>query len=278
MERTLFSKNALSNSRNKFPILGWGKGISVDLADEAAGHAASVPDVEYLEELERAKAQLLVIGRDLGEVYRRERKQALKLDEAFDELRQTYLSVVETLAFLVEARDECTRNHLERCREYGLALAGIVSPSLVTPPLEYGFLLHDVGKVGIPEAILSKPTPLTAEELRVMRTHPIVGITVVAPLKRFLGETALAVIRHHHERFDGEGYPDRLKGHEIPIEARIFSVVDAFDAMTSDRPYRKALSFEEAMHRLRSGSGTQFDPDVVAAFEELVGQLSSSGV
>lgn len=236
------------------------------------GEVAEVTD-DYLVELERAKAQLIVLGRDMAEVYHRERKQAKTLDGLVQELKDTYLATVETLAFVVEARDELTRNHLERCKEYGTALAELIDPSMVTPELQYGFLLHDVGKVGIPEAILSKAGPLTAEELRVMRTHPILGIQIVAPLRRFLGDSGMNVIRHHHERFDGDGYPDRLEGEGIPIEARVFSTVDAFDAMTSDRPYRKALSFDEAMYRLRGGAGSQFDPVVVEAFESLVERL-----
>lgn len=249
----------------------------MSLLDAAFRHETSedlsiVPD-DYLVELERAKEQLMVVGRDMAEIYHRERRQARKLDNLVQELKDTYLATVETLAFVVEARDECTRNHLERCKEYGMALAELIDPSLATPDLKYGFLLHDVGKVGIAEAILSKAGPLTAEEARVMRTHPILGIQIVAPLKRFLGDSGMNVIRHHHERFDGEGYPDRLEGDKIPIEARIFSTVDAFDAMTSDRPYRKALSFDEAMYRLRTGSSTQFDPETVEAFETLVERL-----
>lgn len=235
----------------------------------------SVVGREYLVELERARAQLMLTARDMSDLYGRQRRQAEHLEELMAELHTTYLSTVETLAFIVEAKDEYTRHHLERCRQYGMALARHVDEGLITPELEYGFMLHDVGKIGLPEAILGKPGPLSAEEMRLVQTHPIYGVDIVTPLRRFLGN-AVDVIRHHHERFDGLGYPDGLEGEKIPIAARLFSVVDAFDAMTSDRPYRRALSFDEATHRLESGAGTQFDPDVVKAFTE-VAELLPSG-
>lgn len=230
-------------------------------------------DSAYLEELERTKAQLILIGRSMGTLYHQSRKQSAEMERLMQELHASYLSIVETLARTVEAHDDYTRNHLERCREFGTALAHEVDGSLVTPDLEYGFLLHDVGKIGVPDAILVKPGPLSPEEMRLMQTHPINGIHMVTPLRRFLGESAIEVIRHHHERFDGKGYPDGLKGGEIPVPARIFTVVDSFDAMTSDRPYRKALTLDEAIDRLRRGSGTQFDPDVVAAFTGILDRL-----
>lgn len=232
-----------------------------------------IGDVEYLDELESTKSQMVVIGREMGQLYRRSRKQAEELDRLMQELRASYLSIVETLARTVEAHDDYTRYHLERCREYGTVLAEAVDSALVTPDLEYGFLLHDVGKIGVPDAILAKPGPLTSEETRLMQVHPIQGIQVVAPLRRFLGDSAIQVIRHHHERFDGQGYPDKLEGEDIPLPARIFTVIDSFDAMTSDRPYRKALSLDEAVDRLERGAGTQFDPDVVGAFTKILERL-----
>lgn len=230
-------------------------------------------DAAYLEELERAKAQLIIIGRNMGELYRASRRQSHELERLMGELHISYLGIVETLAHTVEAHDQYTRRHLERCREYGSVLARAVDPSLLTPDLEYGFLLHDVGKIGVPDAILAKPGPLSAEEMRLMQTHPIYGVSMVAPLGRFLGESAMEVIRHHHERFDGSGYPDRLSGDGIPLAARVFAVVDSFDAMTSDRPYRKALSLEEALDRLKRGAGSQFDPGIVDAFTGLLDRL-----
>lgn len=224
----------------------------------------------YEKELEAAKAQLLVFAREISAVYLRERRQAQHLGALMDELRADYLSIIQTLALLVEAKDEYTRSHLDRCREYGTALANEIEPGMATPELQYGFLLHDIGKIGVPEAILGKVGPLTYGEMEIMKTHPLVGIQLIGPMRRIVDERTLEVIRSHHERFDGDGYPDELKGEQIPLAARIFSVVDAYDAMTSDRPYREALTFEEAIRRLRSGAGTQFDPAVVVTFEELM--------
>lgn len=230
-------------------------------------------DTAYLDELERAKSQLIFIGRSMGDLYHQSRRQALELDRLMDELHVSYLSIVETLAHTVEAHDQYTRRHLDRCREYGTVLARAVDLSLVTPELEYGFLLHDVGKIAVPDTILAKPGPLTPDEMRLMQTHPISGVHMVSSLGKFLGPSAVQVIRHHHERFDGNGYPDKLKGDKIPLAARVFAVVDSFDAMTSDRPYRKALSLEQAVDRLERGAGTQFDSDVVDAFTNLLDRL-----
>jgi HD-GYP domain-containing protein (c-di-GMP phosphodiesterase class II) len=232
----------------------------------------AVPDevASYQDELERTRSQLLVFARDMSAVYQRKREQELRLGRLMEDLKTDYLSIVETLALVVEAKDRYTANHLERTRKYGIALTREIDPDLLTPQLQYGFLLHDVGKIGIPEAILTKGGPLSVEETTIMRTHPLIGVQIVGPMHRILDRRTVEIIRHHHERFDGQGYPDGLKGDAIPLSARIFGVVDAFDAMTTHRPYRGALPFEEALERLRAGAGSQFDPDVVAAFEMLL--------
>ena len=225
----------------------------------------------YRNELEQTRAQMMMLAREIGDFHARERRQGNRLQEMLDSLKKTYLGVVHGMAQLVEARDEYTRYHLERTRGYASALAQVIDISLAAPEVAHGYLLHDVGKAGVPDAILSKPGALTNEEKRVMRSHPIHGIQIVEPMG-FLVPEALAVIRHHHERFDGDGYPDGLRGERIPLAARIFSVADAFDAMTTDRPYRSALSNEEAVRRLNAESGTQFDPDIVSAFVELMSE------
>jgi Response regulator containing a CheY-like receiver domain and an HD-GYP domain len=130
--------------------------------------------------------------------------------------------------------------------------------------------LHDIGKVGIPERILCKTGPLDPSEWEVMRTHPAVGAQIVEPM-RFLG-SAVDIVRYHHERLDGSGYPSGLCGSQIPLAARIFSIADSFDAMTSDRPYREAMLIEEALSEVCAGSGTQFDPDVVEVFLEMMAE------
>lgn len=230
------------------------------------------PDIDYREELERTRNQLLVFARDMSTVYQRKREHEKKLSALLDELRTDYLAIVETLALVVEAKDQYTAKHLERCKKYGIALANRIDPDMVTPQLQYGFLLHDVGKIGIPEGILTKAGPLTVQETKIMRTHPEIGVQLVAPMRRVLDRVTVEVIRHHHERFDGTGYPDGKKGEDIPLAARVFSVVDAFDAMTTDRPYRASVGLEAALERLRDGAGIQFDPYVVAEFEALVAE------
>jgi HD-GYP domain-containing protein (c-di-GMP phosphodiesterase class II) len=186
--------------------------------------------------------------------------------------------VVAALAAVVEAKDGYTRGHLDRAHAYAVALAQIVDPAIADDHvLGYGFLLHDIGKVGIPGAVLSKPGPLTPDEWAVMRTHPLLGAELVAPLTALAGATP--VIRSHHERWDGTGYPDGLAGTTIPMAARIFAVADCYDALTTSRPYRGALPVEEAVTRIRSAAGGQFDPSVVAAFDHwLVSEAPPSGV
>ena len=219
-------------------------------------------------ELPTVHEQLIVFARELGELYRNERARARELERVLGELRDAYLATMKSLAMVVEAKDEATRGHLERTQAYGLALARRIDPDLATEELGFGFFLHDIGKVGVPEHVLRKPGPLTAEEWEVMRTHPVLGAQIVAPITFLDGAERL--VRHHHERFDGTGYPDGLRAEEIPLAARVFAVADAFDAMTSDRPYRAAMSLERALQEIVDGSGSQFDPEVVRVFIDLV--------
>jgi len=218
------------------------------------------------------KEQLLAFARELSDLHRLERRRSAELEHAYEELQGTHEATIRTLALMVEAKDPNTRGHMERAQAFGLELARCIDPRITADPeVGFGFLLHDVGKVGIPESILGKPGPLNKGEWEVVRRHPVLGAQLVEPM-RFLGE-AIEVIRCHHERFDGNGYPVGLKGKEIPVTARIFSVVDSFDAMTSDRPYRRALTLEHALDELRRGRGTQFDPEVVDIFLVLVERM-----
>ena len=210
---------------------------------------------------QRAGAQTQQLERyaaDLRETFKRER-------EAAQELRRSYVATVRALSNAVEARDAYTGHHAERVAAYGLALAAATGTALTDQPeIEFGFLLHDVGKVAIPDAILFKPERLTAEEEALMRSHTVIGADIVAGIE-FLGE-ARDVVRSHHERWDGTGYPDRLAGAAIPLAARVFAVADTLDALTTDRPYRTASSFADAREIIRANAGSQFDPDIVAAY------------
>jgi ribonuclease P protein subunit RPR2 len=220
-------------------------------------------------ELPAVHDQLIVFARELGELYRLERSRSAELQRVLDSLQESYLATMKSLAQVIEAKDQTTRGHLDRTRAYGLALARRIDPKLtVTPTLGYGFFLHDIGKVGVPEHILCKQGPLDGAEWDVMRRHPLVGAQIVAPIAFLQG--ALDLIRHHHERFDGDGYPDGLRGEDIPLSARIFAVADSFDAMTSDRPYRGAIGVERALAELHVGAGSQFDPMVVRTFVRMI--------
>jgi putative nucleotidyltransferase with HDIG domain len=228
-------------------------------------------------ELADARAQLLRFAEDVRELYGLERQRAGDLQRVLEELNESYISTMETLAQMVEAKDSDTRRHLERTSELALALARMIDPDLAQRPhVVQGFLLHDIGKLGVPEEILTKPGPLGPSEWALMRRHPLLGARIVSPI-RFLGD-AVDVIRDHHEKFDGSGYPRGLRGHEIPLSARIFSVADAFDAMTSDRPYRSAIPSEEAIEEIVRCSGAHFDPEVVEPFLILAEDLEPAAL
>jgi len=171
--------------------------------------------------------------------------------------------VIFALAAAAEAKDAYTETHTQRVANTAVHLGtglGLQESDLVA--LYRGGLIHDIGKIGVPDAILRKPGPLNAEEERQMRAHPVIGESIVRPLPS-VADT-LAIIRHHHERFDGGGYPDGLCGHKIPLLARIVSVCDAYDALASDRPYRARRNPEEAIEALMRGAGQQWDRELVS--------------
>jgi len=205
--------------------------------------------------------QLLMYARDLRQLYELERAQRRVVQAA-------YLETVAALTGALASKDTGTSIHSQRVHQYAVELATTVEPSLRDDQsVEYGFLLHDVGKIGIPDSILLKPGPLDPDELRTMQLHTILGEQMLSGISFLHGE-GLCVVRSHHERWDGFGYPDGLRGTDIPLAARVFAVADALDAMTNDRPYRSARAWGGAADEIRSQSGAQFDPDVVAAFCE----------
>jgi ribonuclease P protein subunit RPR2 len=210
--------------------------------------------------------QLLTYARDLNRLLEIERAHRRLLQSAY---RQTATALADAL----EAKDPVTGLHALRVQRYALELTAAVEPSLLDEPsLEYGFLLHDVGKIGVPDAILLKEGPLSDAERERMQRHPLVGAQLLADVALLQGE-GLRVVRSHHERWDGTGYPDRLIRSQIPLGARIFALVDALDAMTSERPYRHPLAWEEAVDEILRQRGTQFDPRIGEAFATREGRM-----
>lgn len=180
---------------------------------------------------------------------------------------ESYMQMMMSLAKTIDAKDPYTYDHVEMVSRYGVEL-GDYFPGVNKDALKASLKLHDLGKIGVPDSILLKPGPLTPEEWKKVKEHTILGARILAPLKKF--EYVAKIILHHQEKFDGSGYPGGLRGEEIPIEARIISVVDAYHAMTSDRPYRKAMPKEAAIAELKKCAGTYFDPAVVEAFLKLL--------
>ena len=207
----------------------------------------------------RSDEQLLLYARDLRHLLELERAQRRLLEAA-------YHDTVTALAGALETKDSGTGEHSQRVHRYAVELAHVVAPEIVEDAsVSYGFMLHDVGKIGIPDRILQKPGPLSAPERRLMQSHTVLGEELLSGVG-FLRAKGLEVVRSHHERWDGRGYPDGRSGTGIPVAARIFAVADALDAMTSDRPYRGALSWAAAGRELLAEEGKQFDPAVIDAF------------
>jgi putative nucleotidyltransferase with HDIG domain len=179
-------------------------------------------------------------------------------------------AIIESLAAAVEAKDSVTSDHVHAVGRLAKSLARLVDPALAeSEDFLFGCLLHDVGKIGVPENILNKPGPLSEEEWTVMRLHPETGVRVIGPLG--LAPTVSDLVLHHHERWDGAGYPEGLSRDGIPLAARIFSVCDALEAMTARRPYRDPIAPGLALAEIRDQAGRQFDPDVVASMQDGVG-------
>lgn len=194
---------------------------------------------------------------------------AIKNAQLYEEQQTTYLNTVQALVSAIEASDAYTHGHSERVTRISLALARRLSlPPERLKRLEQAAVLHDIGKIGIDRELLHKTGDLTHQNVQALHQHPLIGVKILEPIQ-FLKDVR-KIIAQHHERYDGKGYPNHLKGDEILMEARILAVADTFDAMISDRPYREALSFEAAVEEIRGHTGTQFDPIVAETFLEMI--------
>lgn len=201
---------------------------------------------------------------------------ALENAKLYEDMRSLFINTVSSLANAIDAKSPWTKGHSERVMNIAADIAREMGLSeLFVEQIKIAGLLHDIGKIGILEALLEKPEKISDEEFPPMRLHPEKGVAILSPIQQL--QEVLPAIRHHHERFDGGGYPDGLKGEEIPLQARIVAVADAFDAMVSERPYKKGCTMQRALKVLEKGAGSQFDPVVVDCFRQRVaGNLSLS--
>jgi ribonuclease P protein subunit RPR2 len=212
----------------------------------------------------------VVTPREVTSLLRSERKHR-------GAVRETQRETIARLSAVLQSKDGATGTHSQRVQRYALELALAVEPKLLAEEsVEHGFLRHDVGKIGIPDRVLLKPGALTPGERRLMETHSIIGEQLLSSVAVIRGE-GLRVVRSHHERWDGRGYPDGLRADEIPLGARIFAVADTLDAMTSDRPYRAAVPWDAAVAEIVAQAGRQFDPAVVDAFRAREHALRRNG-
>lgn len=254
-------KTFIRQLRQRYPEIP----IVVMTGDDSLDTAREVLDCganDYVTKPWRTHELPIVIERNIRRhnIWMEEQKRYLcKLNEAYSDMLEALLSALET-------REREIEGHCERVTAFTMVLAEAMGvPHQQYPDLERGALLHDVGKIGIPDRILFKNGPLNAAEWDIMRQHPVIGYRMCMRV-RSLQKAASEIVLCHHEQWDGSGYPQGLRGEDIPLGARIFAVADSLDAMTSDRPYRAALSIEEASAELEKCAGTQFDPQVVEAF------------
>ncbi len=233
---------------------------------------------DLVRSIERALAKRrleLARSRYRTSLERRVREKTAELSKALREIEAAYASTLYALVAALDAREHETSDHSQRVVRYTLAIADRLGvPEADRPDLARGALLHDIGKIGVPDSILLKPGPLLPSEWDEMRRHSQIGHTIMASIPFLQG--AAEIVLAHHERFDGTGYPRRLAGEDIPLGSRIFAVADTLDAITSDRPYRKGTSLESARAEIQRCAGTQFDPECVEAFLDLDVQLLQS--
>ncbi|HVG38783.1 MAG TPA: HD domain-containing phosphohydrolase, partial [Pyrinomonadaceae bacterium] len=198
-------------------------------------------------------------------IYLGQRQSRISVQQRMEAMEKAHRETIEALAVAINAKDEVTHEHVQRVQIYAAGVARLLGcTESEIEALKAGALLHDIGKIAVPDHILYKPTKLTAAEFDVMKIHTVVGSQILGRVE--FPYPVVPIVRHHHERWDGKGYPDALRGEDIPLTARILSVVDCFDAVREDRQYRKGMTREEAVGLIMSGSGTQYDPRVVGTF------------
>jgi HD-GYP domain-containing protein (c-di-GMP phosphodiesterase class II) len=230
--------------------------------------------LSYARDLKSAYESARAREKELGQAnerlrngYQQSLQYALDLKRTYGRLQRAIFQSLLGLANALEAKDACTSGHSARVALLARQLAlHLDLPRSTAETIAQAARLHDLGKIGIPESILRKPGPLTKDEWEIMRRHPVTGAQIVAPLEFF--DDGAILVRHHHERLDGSGYPDGLSGDAIPLGARIVAVADVYDALTSSRPYRAALTRQHAIDLIRRESGRTLDPLVVERLDE----------
>ena len=243
-----------------------------------AGGVALSQALSYARDLKSAYKVAHARERELAEVnerlrrgYQQSLQYAVDLKKTYRRLQQAIFQSLLGLANALDAKDTYTCGHSTRVARLAQEIARAVGSSQsAAETIGQAALLHDLGKIGVPESILRKPGPLTTEEWEIMRRHPVTGAQIVAPLEFF--DEGAVIVRHHHERLDGSGYPDGLTGDTIPLGARIVAVADTYDALTSGRPYRAGFSTAEAIRVLRAESGRTLDGQLVGLLVNIVGQ------
>lgn len=244
------------------------------------GHKDLAPPLEtikrldiqgYCEKSDKFDQLLLLIESAIKSVKQMDEIKRIneKLEDSKEQLEQAYLDMVQTLRYTVEAKDSYTRGHSDRVSEYSVLIGeklGLPAEQIKT--LRIGGLFHDIGKIGIPDSILLKPAKLTDEEYSQIKNHPSIGAHILVSAAIF--QDIIPIVKHHHERYDGNGYPSKLKGEEIPYLARIAAVADTFDAMTSRRSYRGPIDVEHVKEEIKRCEGTQFDPQIAEVFIEIL--------
>ena len=244
------------------------------------GHKDLAPPLEtikrldiqgYCEKSDKFDQLMLLIESAIKSIaqMREIRKINNELSDTYDELEKAYLEIIETLRYAVEAKDTYTRGHSDRVSAYSVLIGeklGLSDEEIKT--LKIGGLFHDIGKIGIPDSILLKESKLTDDEYSQIKNHPAIGAHILSSVTYF--KDIIPIVKHHHERYDGFGYPSKLKGEDIPYLARIAAVADSFDAMSSKRSYRDSMPLDVVIEEIKRCKGSQFDPQIADAFLEIL--------